>query len=129
MLQNGDLDDNERIFVPTVIWLVGNVVTDLIVTVVFITYLARLRRGTTRSSTGSFANSLIRLAFETCAIPLFVTLFSAAMRAVSTISSSLAHVSSISRACPTCQLIYIPILLRLQLLLYVGFFLHLTYCL
>lgn len=92
MLQHGDLDDNQRIFIPTVIWLVGNVVTDLIITIVFTSYLARLKRGTTRSSTGSFANSLIRLAFETCAIPLFVTLFSAVMRAVSTLSPDLAHV-------------------------------------
>lgn len=93
MLQHGDLDDNQRIFVPTVIWLIGNVITDLIITVIFTTYLARLKRGTTKSSTGSFANSLIRLAFETCAIPLFVTLFSAVMRAISTISPNLAHVS------------------------------------
>ncbi|KAK9898682.1 hypothetical protein P389DRAFT_178052 [Cystobasidium minutum MCA 4210] len=101
MLQNGDLDDNQRIFIPTVIWLVGNVVTDLIITIVFTAYLARLKRGTTRSSTGSFANALIRLAFETCAIPLFVTLFSAVMRAISTISHNLAHVA-------TASILFIP---------------------
>lgn len=99
LLQHGSLDDNQRIFLPTVIWLVGNVVTDIIITIVFITYLARLRRGTTKSSTGSFAASLIRLAFETCAIPLFVTLFSAMMRAISTISSSLSHVATASILC------------------------------
>lgn len=94
MLQHGSLDDNQRIFTPTVIWLIGNVVADLLITIIFTVHLRRLKKGTTRSSTGSFANSLIRLAFETCAIPLFVTLFSAIMRAISTLSHALAHVSS-----------------------------------
>jgi len=89
--QHEDLDDNQ-IFIPTIIWLVGNVVTDLITTIVFTTYLARLKRGTTKSTTGSFAAALIRLALETCAIPLCITLFSTVVRSISTISGNLAYV-------------------------------------
>lgn len=81
-----------RLFMPTVIYLVGNIVADVTITVVFTVHLIKMKRVSSRSNTGNFVDSLIRLAFESCAVPTAFILFTAVMRVLSTTSTRLNHV-------------------------------------
>lgn len=63
-------------YLPMKIWLWTNVAVDIVIVTALTYNLVGMRRGFNKK-TDDLINSLIRLSFETCAMPLFVALFSA----------------------------------------------------
>ena len=76
-----NLAPGTKSYIPSLVWLWSSVVVDIVITTVLTYNLAIMKRGF-NPQTDYMINSLIRLAFESCAVPAVIVTTAAVAYAV-----------------------------------------------